>query len=128
MVIKTEVILDINSSVGRKNKESSSSSLFNLKMSENQKLIGCCIGIFVCYFYYGILQEKMWVYFFGSFFVIFILLCNDQLVIKSSRFARQYYYKIWCLVRLQLFFLFVLFFSTFEFYYSQIPKQSNTKI
>ena len=59
MVIKTEVILDINSSVGHKNKESSSSSLFNLKMSENQKLIGCCIGIFVCYFYYGILQEKM---------------------------------------------------------------------
>ena len=24
-----------------------------------QKLLLCCIGIFVCYFYYGILQEKM---------------------------------------------------------------------
>ena len=59
MVIKTEVILDINSSVDRKNKNSSISNLFNLKMSENKKLIGCCIGIFVCYFYYGVLQEKM---------------------------------------------------------------------
>lgn len=24
-----------------------------------KKLLLCCVGIFVCYFYYGILQEKM---------------------------------------------------------------------
>lgn len=60
MVIKTEVILDINSSVDRKNiRATSLQDLLNLKMSEGQKLIGCCVGIFVCYFYYGILQEKM---------------------------------------------------------------------
>jgi len=59
MVIKTEVILDVNSSVDRKSKQYSFSNLLNYKMSETQKLIGCCVGIFVCYFYYGILQEKI---------------------------------------------------------------------
>jgi len=28
-------------------------------MQESHKLIVCCLGIFVCYFYYGILQEKI---------------------------------------------------------------------
>ena len=28
-------------------------------MNESHKLIVCCLGIFVCYFYYGILQEKI---------------------------------------------------------------------
>ena len=59
MVIKTEVILDIKTSSDRRNKEFSLSNIFNYNMSETQKLIGCCVGIFVCYFYYGILQEKM---------------------------------------------------------------------
>lgn len=29
------------------------------KMNENTKLIVCAVGIFVCYFYFGILQEKI---------------------------------------------------------------------
>jgi len=29
------------------------------KMNETQKLIICCAGIFLCYFYYGVLQEKI---------------------------------------------------------------------
>lgn len=29
------------------------------KMNETQKLFICCAGIFLCYFYYGILQEKI---------------------------------------------------------------------
>jgi len=29
------------------------------KMGETQKLIICCSGIFLCYFYYGVLQEKI---------------------------------------------------------------------
>jgi len=29
------------------------------KMGETQKLVFCCAGIFLCYFYYGVLQEKI---------------------------------------------------------------------
>jgi hypothetical protein len=29
--------------------------------SPTGKLAGCGLGIFVCYFYYGVLQERMWV-------------------------------------------------------------------
>jgi len=60
MVIKTEVILDIKPSSDRRDKQHFSlSNIFDYNMNETQKLIGCCVGIFVCYFYYGILQEKI---------------------------------------------------------------------
>jgi len=59
MVIKTECILDVNvKSTEHKKNEFAFTNLYS-KMSENQRLIICCLGIFGCYFYYGILQEKM---------------------------------------------------------------------
>lgn len=59
MVIKTECILDVNVKSAERKKNGHTFSNLNLKMNENQKLIVCCLGIFICYFYYGILQEKM---------------------------------------------------------------------
>lgn len=61
MVIQKEVILDVNPSNLRIDKTSCKTffGFFALKMNETQKLIACCFGVFICYFYYGILQEKM---------------------------------------------------------------------
>ena len=57
MVIQKEVLVDLPSPLLRE--KTSISNLIKNKMTEKQKLILCCFGIFICYFYYGILQEKM---------------------------------------------------------------------
>ncbi|XP_065666868.1 solute carrier family 35 member B1 isoform X2 [Hydra vulgaris] len=57
MVIQKEVILDIPT-INRENKYKTA-YFSNFKMNENQKLIFCCFGVFFCYFYYGVLQERI---------------------------------------------------------------------
>ncbi|XP_057294160.1 solute carrier family 35 member B1-like [Hydractinia symbiolongicarpus] len=58
MVIQKEFFVDINLPIIT-TKKPSLFEFLNTRMSEIQKLIGCCLGIFICYFYYGILQEKI---------------------------------------------------------------------
>lgn len=57
MVVHREVIVDVD--VSDVSKVSLLGSIKTCRMQESQKLIFCCLGIFVCYFYYGIVQEKM---------------------------------------------------------------------
>jgi len=55
MVVQREVILDIANNINVEKRN----HIFKIKMTENQKLTAYCLGIFICYFYYGVLQEKI---------------------------------------------------------------------
>jgi len=58
-VIQKEVIIDIKTSSNNIEVSKTIKGLFSYRMNDTQKLIGCCFGVFICYFYYGILQEKI---------------------------------------------------------------------
>ncbi|XP_046846944.1 solute carrier family 35 member B1-like [Xenia sp. Carnegie-2017] len=53
------VYLNISGVEENKNEGQVNESMSNLPTQSRKKLIICCSGIFICYFYYGIIQERI---------------------------------------------------------------------
>lgn len=58
-MVQNDVIVHLGESQTITTRRNSILSICRNKMNETQKLFICCAGIFLCYFYYGILQEKI---------------------------------------------------------------------
>ena len=58
MVMK-DIKVDVSSNFDDDNQTEKGKLSRLFGMDNTKKLIFCCLGIFFCYFYYGVLQEKM---------------------------------------------------------------------
>ena len=58
MTYPKETTIDLNN-VELDVKDVENDKTMSLPTQSRKKLIVCCSGIFICYFYYGIIQERM---------------------------------------------------------------------
>lgn len=58
-VTDNSVYLNVSGVEENKNEGQVNETMSNLPTQSRKKLIICCSGIFICYFYYGIIQERM---------------------------------------------------------------------
>jgi hypothetical protein len=57
--IQTSTHIDLSNTELDNNEVQVNKAMPSLPNQSRKKLIVCCTGIFVCYFYYGIIQERM---------------------------------------------------------------------